>query len=220
MPYVVAHPLCSCTPGDTCVNCRFCAPRNTQQGRKALCEKIVHYLVLQPVYQATLAATMQVFFTNKVIYDDERDICTMLFEAVLFEDTSAGTTPLTYFIQHAPLSMDEKRLYDAWRTHTRYGLFTVESVTPGSELCLADLAGEHRYRVYEQRGTTTIRQGSVIVARIVPFLQGWMITTESIVSFSGGGLPERLRHAYDVAMPQLLFVQQHLADHRRRMAGG
>ena len=139
---------------------------------------------------------------------------------MLFEDTSAGTTPLSYFLQHAPLSGEEKRLYDAWRTHTRHGLFAVESVTPGSEVRLADPSGAQLYRVYEQRGTITLQQGSVIVARIVPFLKGWMFTTEAIVSFSGSGVRDRLHKRYGAAVPQRLFVQQHLEDHRRRMAGG
>jgi len=139
---------------------------------------------------------------------------------VLFEDTSAGITPLSYFIQHAPLSGEGQRLYEAWREHTRHGLFAVESVTPGRELCLADLSGEQRYRVYEQRGTSTLKQGSVIIARIVPFLQGWMFTTETVLSFSGSGVRDRLQKAYGAAIPQRLFVQKHLEDHRRRMAGG
>jgi hypothetical protein len=162
---------------------------------------------------------MQAFFPDRVVYDDERDICTMLFEAVLFEDTSAGTTPLSYFIQNAPLSRDEKRLYEAWRMHTRHELFVVERVTPESEILLADLSGEKLYRVYENRGTLTIKQRSVIIARIVPFLKGWMFTTETVVSFSGSGLRD-LRKAYGVAIPQFLFVQKHLEDHRRRMASG
>ena len=214
----VANPLCSCNAGTTCTSCLFCEARNTQRGRKALCEKITHCLVVQPMYQRALAQAMQAFFPNKVVYDDERDICTMLFEAVLFEDTSAGTTPLSYFIQHAPLSEEEKRLYEAWCTHTCYAFFVVESVTTGREHRLADLAGEKRYRVYEQRGTITMKQGSVIIARIVPFLKGWMITTETMLSFSGSGIRDRLQQAYGVAIPQLLFVQKHLEDHRRRMA--
>src|SRR5664279_4898799 len=98
MPSVVPNPLCSCSAGPPCPSCLFCETRNTQRGRKALCEKITNYLVLQPMYQRALAQAMQAFFPNKVVYDDERDICTMLFEAVLFEDSTAGTTPLSYFI--------------------------------------------------------------------------------------------------------------------------
>ena len=33
-------------------------PRNTPDGRKALCEKITHFLVLQPFYQSALARIM------------------------------------------------------------------------------------------------------------------------------------------------------------------
>lgn len=120
MPQFIPDPLCSCSADETCASCRFCEARNTQRGRRALCEKITHYLVLQPVYQCALASAMQAFFPDKVVYDDEKDICTMLFEAVLFEDHSAGATPLSYFIRNAPLSADEKRLYEAWRMHTRY----------------------------------------------------------------------------------------------------
>jgi hypothetical protein len=218
MPKFVDNPLCSCTETDTCTSCRFCKAHDTTQGRKALCERITHFLVLEPIYQHALAQAMQTLFPSKIVYDDERDICAMLFEAVLFEDDSAGTTPFSYFVRHAPLSPDEKRLYEAWRTHTCYGFFAVEKVIRGKEVHLADLAGEHRYRVYEHRGTATIKEGSVVIARIVPFLNAWMFTTETVISFSGDGLRERLKNAYGIAIPQFLFVQKHLEDHRRRMA--
>lgn len=219
MPKFVDNHLCSCTETDTCASCRFCKAHNTTQGRKALCEKITHFLVLQPIYQHALAQAMQALFPDKIVYDDEKDICAMLFEAVLFEAASASATPFSYFIQHAPLSPDEKRLYEAWRTHTRYEFFAVEKVIPGKEVHLADLAGEHRYRVYEHRGTATIKEGSVVIARIVPFLNAWMFTTETVISFSGSGLRERLTKTYGVTIPQFVFVRKHLEEHRRRMAG-
>jgi hypothetical protein len=219
MPKFVDNPFCSCTETDTCASCRFCKAHNTTAGRKALYEKITHYLVLQPIWLHALKQAMDTLFPEKVVYHDEKDICAMLFEAVLFEDNSAGITPFSYFLQNAPLSSDEKRLYNAWRTHTRYEFFAVEKVIPGKEVHLADLAGEHRYRVYEHRGTATIKEGSVVIARIVPFLNAWMFTTETVISFSGSGLRERLEKAYGVTIPQFLFVQRHLEDHRRRMAG-
>jgi hypothetical protein len=46
----VDNALCSCTEKETCVSCRFCMTRNTPDGRKALYEKITHFLVLQPFY--------------------------------------------------------------------------------------------------------------------------------------------------------------------------
>jgi len=216
VPQPVPNPVCSCTATETCANCLFCKAHNTPHGRKSLCEEIVQYLVLQP-HQVALAQVMHTFFPGKVVYDDERNICTMLFEALLFEGECAGLTPLSYFIDNVRLTADEKRLYESWRKHTRYGFFAVEHVTPDKEVRLADLSGEHIYRVYETRGTATIKKGSII-ARIVPFFKGWMITTESVVSFTGSGLRERLRHAYGVSIPQFLFVQKHLEEHRRRMA--
>ena len=133
MPKFVDNPLCSCTETDTCASCRFCGTHNTTQGRKTLCEKITRFLVLQPIYQHALAQAMQALFPDKIVYDDEKDICTILFEAVLFEADSADTTPFSYFIRHAPLSPDEKRLYEAWRTHTRYEFFAVEKVECSSD---------------------------------------------------------------------------------------
>jgi hypothetical protein len=65
-----------------------------------------------------------------------------------------------------------------------------------------------------------LQPGSVIIARIVPFLKGWMFTTETVLSFSSSGLRDRLHTAYGATIPQLLFVQKHLEDHRRRMASG
>jgi hypothetical protein len=211
--------LCSCTKTETCVSCRFCAPRNTSGGRKSLCEKITHFLVLEPFYQDAIAQAVHTLFPDRIVYDDEKDICSMLFEAVLFEDNRTGITPLSYFVQNAPLSVDEKPLYEAWRMHTHYGFFAVEKVTPGKELHLSALAHQNRYQVYEHRGTASIKEGSILIARIVPFLNAWMFTTETIVSFSGSAAREQLQKSYGVAIPQLVFVRKYHEDRKRRMAG-
>jgi hypothetical protein len=169
---------------------------NTPDGRKALCEKIPRFLVIKPFYQNAVAQTIPKLFPDRIVYDDEKDICSMLFEAVLFEDNHTGTTPFSYFVDNAPLSADEKRLYKAWRTYTRYEFFVVEKVTPGKELYVTDL----------------------IIARIVPFLKGWMITTEVVVSFSGGEVREQLKKSYGVTIPQFTFVHKYHEDRKRRMA--
>ena len=215
----VDNDLCSCGEEEICASCRFCAARNTADGRKALSETITRFLVFTPFYQAAVADAVQMLFPDRIVYDDEKDICAMLFEAVLFEDNRTGTTPFSYFVQNAPLSADEQRLYEAWRTRTRYEFFVVEEVLPSEELHLTDLAGENRYRVYEQRGTTSIKEGSVVIARIVPFLKGWMITTESVISFSGSEVREQLQRAYGIAIPQLSFVRKYHEDRKRRMVG-
>src|SRR5882762_973386 len=118
------------------------------------------------------------------MYEDEKDICSMLFESVLFEDTHIGKTPLAYFIDNAPLSSQEKHLYQAWRIHTRYEFFLIEKVIPEQEIHLTDLLGKTHYKIYETSGTLTLTEGKVIIARLVPFLDGWMITTEKVISFS------------------------------------
>jgi len=216
-PTFVDNDLCSCRENETCVSCRFCETHSTTDGRKALCEKITHFLVFTPFYQAAVAEAVQMLFPDRIVYDDEKDICAMLFEAVLFEDNRTGTTPFSYFVQNAPLSVDEKRLYEAWRTRTRYEFFVVEEVIPGKEIHLTDLVGENRYRVYEHKGTTSIKEGSVLIGRIVPFLKGWMITTESVVSFSGSEVREQLQRSYGIAIPQLSFVRRYHEDRKRRM---
>jgi hypothetical protein len=213
----VENGLCSCAGNGTCASCCFCLGRNTTDGRKALCEKISRFLVLQPIYQSALASAMHEFFPDKVVHDDEQDICRMLFEALLFEDHHAGMTPISYFLDHAPLSADEKRLYQAWRDRTRYEPLVVEKVTPGKELQLADTAGTTRYRVYESKGSTTIKEGTVIIARLVPFLDGWMITTEVVLSYAGPTLRDQLQEAYGMTLRQLTFVRRHHAEHKRRM---
>jgi hypothetical protein len=210
--------LCSCTEDKTCASCRFCMAHNTPEGRRALCENIAEFVVLMPFYQHALAQAMQKLFPDRVVYDDEKDICSLLFEAVLFEDDHTGITPLSYFVDNAPLSADEKRLYEAWRAHTRYEFFAVEKVTPGKELHLTDLAAKNRYRVYEDRGTATIKEGTVIIARIVPFLKGWMITTEMVVSFSGRAVREQLQKSYGMPVSQFTFVQKYHDDGKRRRA--
>jgi hypothetical protein len=79
----VRNALCTCTPDNICASCRFCQTCNTSHGRKALCEKITRFLVLQLPYQRALQKAMEMLFPSKVVYDDEKDICTLLFESVL-----------------------------------------------------------------------------------------------------------------------------------------
>jgi hypothetical protein len=214
----VDNTLCSCGENGTCPHCRFCQGHDTTAGRKALGEKIVQFLVFQPFYQKILKQAVDRFFPSKTIYDDEQPICTMLFDAVLYEDVGSGMTPLAYFVDHAALSPVEKRLYDAWRRHTRYGFFVIDEVMPGKELHLTDLAGRHRYRVYESKGTATMKEGAVIIARIVPFLKGWMITTETVLSWSGDAAREQVQRKYGEHPSQFEFTRIYLAEHQRRMA--
>ena len=114
-------------------------------------------------------------FPDKVVYDDRKDICTMLFAALLFEDRSGKMTPLAYFVEHAVLADAEKQLCEAWRDHTRYGFFVVQKIVPGKEVHLSDLAGRNRYCVYEAKGRARMQNGMVIIAHIVPFLKGWRL---------------------------------------------
>lgn len=194
---------------------------DTSDGRKALCEKITHFLVFKPFYQTAISQIIGEIFPDRIVYDDEKDICTMLFEAVLFEHDHTGTTPFSYFVDNAPLSIDEKRLYETWRDHTHYEFFVVEKVTPGKELHVADLAGKNRYQVYENKGTTSIKlkEGVVIIARIVPFLKGWMITTEVVISFAGSAARERVQRSYGVTIPQFTFARKYHEDRKARRQG-
>ena len=210
--------LCSCRGNKTCALCVFCEAYNTSHGRKALCEKISRFLVLVPFYQRALGRGMEKLFPDKVVYDDQKDICRMLFEALLFEDRSGEMTPLAYFVERAILADAEKRLYEAWRDHTRYGFFVVEKIVPGREIHLSDLAGRNRYCVYEAKGTARMQDGMVIIARIVPFLKGWMITTEMVPSWSGSKAREHVRDKYGEGISQFAFTQKYLVEHDRRMA--
>ena len=83
---------------------------------------------------------------------------------------------------------------------------------------VTDLAGRHRYRIFETKGTATMKEGSVIIARIMPFLKGWMITTEMVPSWSGNAAREQVKRKYGENPSQFEFTRRYLADHRQRMA--
>jgi len=51
---------------------------------------------------------METLFPSKMVYDDEKDICTLLFKSVLFTDTQMGITPLSYFVERASLSTGKR----------------------------------------------------------------------------------------------------------------
>src|ERR1700688_5315533 len=103
------------------------ARHTTRPRAETPCAKRLRTTLFFSLYTSTpWAQAMHALFPDKIVYGDEKSICTMLFEAVLFEDNSAGTTPFPYFVQNAPLSPNEKRLYETWRTHTRYEFVAVE----------------------------------------------------------------------------------------------
>ncbi len=214
-PHAANNGLCECTGSTLCVNCRFCESRNTPEGRKALCMRIFHFLVPQPLYEHLVSQALPTIFPNRFVYDDEQDLIAMLFEAVTFDIESDGTTPLAYFLAHALLDEQEKRLYKAWQAHNHYGFYLVKKIIPDKEIHLTDLAGETAYKIYETSGTRTIKEGSVVIARIVPFLDGWMFYTENIVSF-GNASPEWVSQSVGVPIPQLAFIQRYRQEREQR----
>lgn len=211
----VKNGLCSCTKNITCASCMFWEKYNTPSGRKSLCEKIVHFLVLKPFYQYALTQTVDKVFPNKVIYEDQKDICSMLFESVLFEDMSIGKTPFAYFLENASLSPQEKQLYESWQAHTIYGFFIVENVILEKEIHLTDLNGKKHYRIYETKGTLWAEKRKVVMCRIVPFLQGWMIMTETVVSYSN--VPDTFKEkAAGIQISQFIAVKKYHEDRESR----
>jgi len=214
-PHTAKNGLCECTGSTLCVNCRFCESKNTPAGRKALSARIFTFLVPQPLYERLVSQALPAIFPSRFVYDDEQDLISMLFEAVIFDVESDGGTPLTYFLSHAPLDEKEKRLYTAWQAHNHYGFYLVKKIIPDKEIHLTDLAGETAYKVYETSGTRTIKEGSVVIARIVPFLDGWMFYTENIVSF-GNTSPEWISQSIGIPIPQLAFIQRYRQERERR----
>jgi hypothetical protein len=214
-PHTAKNGLCECTGSTLCVNCRYCESRNTPAGRKALCVRISNFLVSQSLYEHLVSQVLPTIFPNRIVYDDEKDLIAMLFEAVIFDVASDGVTPLAYFLSHAPLDEKEKRLYNAWQAQNRYGFYLVKKIIPDKEIHLTDLAGETAYKVYETSGMRTIKEGSVVIARIVPFLDGWMFYTENIVSF-GNASPEWISQSIGIPIPQLAFIQRYRQEQERR----
>jgi len=139
----------------------------------------------------------------------------MMFEAIIFEATHQGETPLKYFINNAPLGEDYKRLYQSWIDNNRYGFWMVKKIIPDKEIHITDLAQKNFYRVYETQGTRTIKEGLTIVGRIVPFLDGWMFFTETIVSFSEVK-QYWMERSSQVPIPQFDFIKSY---HKRHNSG-
>ena len=139
----------------------------------------------------------------------------MLFEAVTFDIASDGETPLAYFLSHAPLDERSNDSIKRGRHITTMASILSKRSIPDKEIHLTDLAGETAYKVYETSGTRTIKEGSVIIARIVPFLDGWMFYTENIVSF-GNASPEWIAQSIGIPTPQLAFIQRYRQERERR----
>ncbi|HYT46766.1 MAG TPA: hypothetical protein VEP90_30850, partial [Methylomirabilota bacterium] len=63
--------------------------------------------------------------------------------------------------------------------------------------------------------TRTVKEGTVVIARLVPFLDGWMIYTENIVSF-GNASPEFMAQSAGIPIPQLAFILRYRQEQERR----
>ncbi len=199
----------------TCLTCRVCLAHNYTSGRKDLAKKIIDFLVLQPMYQHLLLEIFPTEFPDPIIYDDEKPICSMMFEAIIFDAAYQGETPLSYFVNNAPLGEEYKRLYQSWIDNNRYGFWVVKKIIPDKEMHITDLAQKSTYKVYETLGTHTVKEGVVIIGRIVPFLDGWMFYNETIVSFSDVK-QDWMQKSSEIPIPQFDFIKSY---HKRHNLG-
>ena len=75
---------------------------------------------------------------------------------------------------------------------------------------------EAHYRILEDRATASLRQGDVMIARIVPFLDGWMITSETILRFPANTTLPPLTQTYGTVADQLRFTRAYHQSRKQR----
>src|SRR5260370_39011441 len=92
----VPNGLCLCDKEQQCEPCLFWQDQNTPAGRKGLCGRIVNFLVFQPFYQYIISQTDDRAFPDKIMYEDQKHICTMLFESACFDRTNGSKYAYVY----------------------------------------------------------------------------------------------------------------------------
>jgi tetratricopeptide (TPR) repeat protein len=99
-----------------------------------------------------------------------------IIDALMFEGDYQGKSPLAYFINNAPLTQEEREMYQSWLAKTRYSVFEIKEVMFGKNLVAIDLLTKETLVIYEKLATYDTLAGEVITGRIVPFADAWMFT--------------------------------------------
>ncbi|MFH1838383.1 MAG: SEC-C metal-binding domain-containing protein [Candidatus Kuenenbacteria bacterium] len=143
---------------------------------KGQVSRIVDWVMEQSFFENLLTKKIKEIFQKNNIREDEIN---GLIEALIFEEKINNQTIIEYFIKEAPLSDQERQMYQTWKEKSFFSFFEIIDVNIGKSLRLKNLVDGKIYLVFEKMGTYQINKGMIIPNRLIPLEEFWMM---------GGGL--------------------------------
>ena len=176
--------------------------------------RLVDWAGKQPAFQQRLTWRLNETFGRKAKIEEGE--LNSLVESLLFEEPIGGKTAIERFLEREPLTAEERTLYERWRVETIFSFFRVLEVELGRAIRLEDLANGLQYRAIERTGSYQVRAGEVIVTRLLPYYDNWML---------GGGLFNKFPAEMEKSVkqnlvkvgspPESIYVRELLGRHHR-----
>ncbi|MDP4011810.1 MAG: SEC-C metal-binding domain-containing protein [Candidatus Roizmanbacteria bacterium] len=144
-------------------------------------DQVLVWLDTQQWYQERLTQHItHIFEKGSKVEEQELN---NLIEAVIFEDLINGRTPLHHAITSGGFSHQDVIYYQSWMVRSVFSFFQVEKIHLGSMLEMNDLVTGKRYEVYEKLATYSAQIGQVMITRIIPYRDKWVMTGNTLGAY-------------------------------------
>lgn len=109
-------------------------------------------------------------------------------ETLLFEvKVKNGKTPLELFVEETRSDRSKLEVYREWTEKNKFGAWEILEVFLGKGCRIREFGKDDEYLASEHLGSYAMQAGDVIIARLLPFSNGWMF---------GGGVMIKLPAAW------------------------
>ena len=145
--------------------------------------RIIEFCEEDPYLGEEVEKERERFFTSRLetyySTSEEKELAELRFaDYFLFSYSSEyyKRTPLEVFLSKklAGFNKKDKEIYSKFKSHI-YSAFEVLKVIVGSHFIAKDLSSNKVYKVRENRATYRMEEGSIIIARIVPYQEDYAL---------------------------------------------
>jgi len=170
---------CYCGSGKKYKKCHLAQDEGyTSHRRGGYISRVIEWVMRYAWFKDALAEKLhKVYGTHPRIEENQMAV---VVEALVYEWKYEGKTPLQQFVEKANLNSSDRTYYQSWIDKTVFSLFIVEEVNLGTSILLREIIHEKRYLVFEKTGSYSLQSSMMIMSRLVPLDEGWMMTGADI----------------------------------------
>lgn len=150
------------------------------------CRVLIEYLQKQPFFIDQIAESLKEISGKQ---ESKIDIYNAVLSAHIFDPNAQGITPFDFFLTHAKLRTDQKKMYQFWKKSNFFSLFEIVEV--GREILASDIVSAKPYLISVFEQTKDVEIGALLMARLVPVDKEktrWAAITGNVLEYPREGI--------------------------------